>query len=338
MGEALISRAGGGEIESPIPITPGYHTVRVTLKDWNNTPVQNYAIACNDGSAMYEYTTNEKGQCLFVCNSGSANIHIRNVINGVTIADIGDSWANIDAPVGLTTDVKLNLIKGPNYVDYTSSKTFNTLIVSEADLDIIGGGGGGGAGDYENRDSFGGGGGAGGNWNRYNNIPINRTPLSFVAGSGGSGGYWRSGSTHSSANVDGKAGGTSYIANTSYSAYGGGGGNSSSYSTGSGAANVGTGKGGNGNRTWNVPSELVAAMNSPLDFAGGGGRGGCKTRNMPSMIGGYPYGGSGAWSNNSEGEVSGGSGSRGGGGGGGLGDDSRGGSGGTGMMRLYLHY
>lgn len=214
MGEAIISRSGGGSQETPIPITPGYHTIRVTLMDWNEKVVQNYKIACNDGTAFYEYTTNDKGQCLFVCNSGAANIHIRNVIDGVTIADIADSWSNVDAPVGLTADLKLNLIKGPDYVDYTGSKTFNTLIVSEADLDIIGGGGGGAAGDYENAEDtyiYGGGGGAGGGWNRYNNIPINRSPLSFIAGSGGSGGKWRNGSKHSSDNANGGTGGTSYI-------------------------------------------------------------------------------------------------------------------------------
>lgn len=335
MGEAIISRSGGGSQETPIPITPGYHTIRVTLMDWNEKAVQNYKVACNDGTAFYEYTTNDKGQCLFVCNSGAANIHIRNVIDGVTITDIGDSWSNIDAPVGLTTDLRINLIKGPEYVEYASSKKFNTLIVSKADLEIIGGGGGGAAGNYDNGDGYmvnGGGGGAGGGRNIYNNISINRSPLSFVVGSGGAAGTWWNGSYHSSKYTNGNTGGTSYISNTEYSAIGGPGGEY----RGNGGKNVGTGKGGNGSTRYNTASEKVAGMNSPSNFGGGGGRGGCATRNNPGMSGGSPHGGSGAWaSSHAYADAS--SGTKGGGGGGGLGEGN-GGRGGSGLMRLYLHY
>lgn len=93
-------------------------------------------------------------------------------------------------------------------------------------------------------------------------------------------------------------------------------------------------------------------MNSPLNFAGGGGRGGFYNGyrawsssgiEVNMFPGGDPYGGNGGFmqyygqycSSSTAG-------SHGGGGGGGVGDESNGyfcgKSGGTGMMRLYLHY
>ena len=106
MGEALISRAGGGsEADVVIPVTPGYHTVLVTLKDYENKALNGFNLNCKDGSTYYNYSTNDKGQVLFTCNSGSANIFLP---NGNYI-DFQSSWTNVAAPIGLTSKVNINV-------------------------------------------------------------------------------------------------------------------------------------------------------------------------------------------------------------------------------------
>lgn len=61
MGEALISRAGGGgDAEQIIPITPGYHTILATVRTDKGTPMVEYPVSCLDGSSQYNYSTNEK--------------------------------------------------------------------------------------------------------------------------------------------------------------------------------------------------------------------------------------------------------------------------------------
>ena len=72
MAEAILSRSGGGESETIIPITPGYHTILATLKTEDGVAITNQVVSCNDGGRFHNYTTNEKGQAMFVTNSGSA--------------------------------------------------------------------------------------------------------------------------------------------------------------------------------------------------------------------------------------------------------------------------
>ena len=109
MAECIISRASiPGEAETIIPITPGYHTILVTVRDYKGGLMQNYPINCKDGSKYYNYTTNEKGQAMFVTNSGAANIYATNVLSGYTYIDFDTQWKNIDAPVGLNTKDNIN--------------------------------------------------------------------------------------------------------------------------------------------------------------------------------------------------------------------------------------
>ena len=99
MGEALISRAGG-EPEASIPVVVGSCSILLTVKDSIGQPAVNILANCRDGSSWYNYTTNEKGQCLFMCNSGAANINIINKYsNGAIILDQKRKNINIDAPV-----------------------------------------------------------------------------------------------------------------------------------------------------------------------------------------------------------------------------------------------
>ena len=330
MGEALISRTGGGGSDSDvmIPVTPGYHTVLVTLKDYENGILGGFPLSCKDGTSFYNYNTNEKGQCLFVCNSGSANILANNYNGSYQYLDFNSKWTNIDAPVGLTSRVNIVLDKGPTGYDFTASKNFTFLKDRVCNLYLVGGGGGGGCGDYyddgdRDVDLRGGGGGAG-YLSNYINQTMNQNKLyKLFVGSGGRGG--RAGGLYLNPQSS-SAGGTTYIENTSYSARGGSGGGEPDYYSGNGGAGgLGSGAG-----------RSNPAGSSSVSFAGGGGGGG----NYPSA--GSPYGGRGATTAEGQGA----NGSRGGGGGGGYGfswtatEDwsGRGGWGGAGVMRINITY
>ena len=320
MGEALISRAGGGTVESEveIPITPGYHSILITVKDATGTILSNWPVSCKDGASIYNYNTNEKGQSLFMCNSGSANIWINNYKGGVHYLDITGAWSNVDAPVGLSSRLNINIENGANSYDFTSAKSFSFIHNRMCNLNIVGGGGGGGYGS-SGRDSGGGGGGAG-YMNNYANQQLTANTLySFVAGSGGSG--------SSSWSSNASSGGTSYIANTGYSAIGG-----SFGENGDNGASGGKGGLGNGGRGDWDPDK---GEDSPVTFAGGGGSGGAHMT-VAGKSGGSPYGGRGG-----NYYTSGTAGSRGGGGGGGGASPTNewpGGRGGGGMMRIQFSY
>lgn len=188
MGEALISRAGGGEAEAIIPITPGYCSLLVTLKTFDGEIIPNASLNCKDGPTWYNYTTNEKGQCLFMCNSGSANISFINRINGIQYIDVSNTNLNIDAPVGSSNRITL-IPNNVSYYQINSSKTFGILSTRTVNLHIVGGGGGGGGSysDYS-RDQFTGGGGGAGYMNNYINTVLVKGIYNFVAGRGGSAG------------------------------------------------------------------------------------------------------------------------------------------------------
>ena len=112
MGEALISRAGGGEGDAIIPVTPGYHTILVTLKDYKGDLLKDMPLNCKDGSTYYNYTTNERGQVMYTCNSGSANILFNNnQSNGLKILGLNSCWTNIAAPIGMTNKVNITINK-----------------------------------------------------------------------------------------------------------------------------------------------------------------------------------------------------------------------------------
>lgn len=319
MGEAIITRAGGGEADTVIPITPGYHTILVTARDYENKILQNFKIKCKDGSKTYEYTTNSKGQTMFVCNSGAANICLDNNINGIQYLDFDTTWKNVDAPVGLTSRIDINATKSStSFYEFTNNKKFGLMQNRKCDIILVGGGGSGQFMHSSSGKPCGGGGGAG-YLNEYNDQTLFGI-YDFIVGAGGAINY-----INDRTSTNGLTGGTSYIANTQYSAIGGQGGSSNK-------AIGGLGNGGAGG-----PVMGSNGGNSTVDFAGGGGgSGGGYTSNEIKGIGGTPYGGNGAylWG-------SGESGTRGGGGGGGGYNSSQSlnpGRGGDGLMRINIKY
>lgn len=315
MGECIITRAAG-EAEAALPISPGYHTVGVTLRDPFGKIMVNWPVNCIDGSSTYNYKTNEKGQTIFMVNSGSANIFVNNYgSDGIEYIDLPTCWTNIDAPAGLSTKVNINLNNGTVFHEFIANKVFGLYYDRNiSNLILVGGGGGGGSTHTSDSDETHAGGGGAGYMNQYNNINLINGNYNFIVGAGGGGGIYNSKYNWGI----GFAGGTSYIYNTSYSAIGGKGGGSN----GAGGAG-GLGKGGN---------SKTNGTNSPVNFAGGGGGGSGWLQNFS---GGSPYGGRGGYS-------SAWSGSRGGGGGAirasGTESTSSAGSGGAGLIRINIQY
>lgn len=355
MGEAIITRVGGGSSdEDSVVIIPGYHSVLITLRTRDGVVMTNAIISCKDGSTYYNYTTNEKGQCLFMTNSGAANILVSNNLNGITYADIVPTWMNIDCPIGSKT-IKNFVHNNQSVYEQLSTGMFYLTSKRNVNMSLVGGGGGGaGAWCRTRRDwetQYAGGGGGSGYMNTYK-VTLEAGGYKFIAGSGGAGGssinnYNNALTTTEFEYTKGKTGGTSYIENTSYSAVGGTGGIINWGSNGC------AGVGGLGNGGY----QSVNAERSPVSFAGGGGGkpGRCTTRNYQydyqapqnsiGEEGGYPYGGNGsiAISHSSAGSTYGQwgatSGQRGGGGGACFGraaepDENRAGSGGTGLLHI----
>ena len=335
MGEALISRAGGGSSGDDviIPVTPGYHTILATVRTDKGTPMVEYPVSCLDGASQYNYSTNDKGQVMFTCNSGSANIFINNQYNGIQYIDFDSKWTNVGAPIGQTQRVNIAVSRGNSFIEFITSKKFSVIEDRNiSNLIIVGAGGGGGRGSTDNwdGDSYGGGGGAG-YMNQYNNLTFQKNnTYNFICGTGGAGGNNNS--------ADGGTGGTSYIVNSSYSAIGGTGGERGQRYISPGTTNGGKGGLGNGG-SLNTRIDhddynecYIVATDSPVNFAGGGGGFGCRS---PYNAGGSPYGGNGGYQSNG---INGQRGA-GGGGGGARGSSLRnGGRGGNGLCRINIRF
>lgn len=246
MGECIISRIPIKD--ESVPIIAGYHAILVTLKSNEGSAITNHSINCKDGNNYYNYKTNEKGQCLFVTNSGSANIFVSNNINGIVYSDISNTWINVDAPVGSSD--KLNIVHnlGQNKI-ITSNSNIYFLCTRTCDIVLEGGGGSGGL----NSSTYNGGGGGGGSGyvNIYNNQILSSGCYNIVLGKGGSG---------VSSITNGYAGGTSYIANTNYSAVGGEGGKSK-------------GTGGSGYKSGTSPDYYMDSGKNDYYYAGNGAAG-----------------------------------------------------------------
>lgn len=347
MAEAVLTRSTTipEEVLNPIYPVNGYHVILVTVRTNERSIVQGYPVRCTDGLTNYDYYTNDKGQVKFSCNSGSANIFINNICNGITYIDFHPSWTNVGAPIGDVSRINIVLNNQP-ISELLSSCSFSTIEDRTINtVYIVGGGGGGGSGgEYDVSDGSwkgcgGGGGGAGYMNNYYNKKFIRNNTYKFISGAGGHGGY---APVDYSLGNNGNSGGTSYIENMNISAIGGQGGK---HYIGSKLTNA---KGGLGNGSIATPAEMRDqdsnkfnnGANSPVTFAGGGGGSGVRSRNGITTIGGTPYGGGGAMYKGGGGDRKSIIGQRGGGGGGGWGAGdvwtytSPGATGGAGMVRF----
>ena len=114
MAECIIARggsSGGGNNGGLPPVVADRCSILVTVKDSAGTVINDLSVHCKDGSMWYNYHTNEKGQVLFMTNSGSANITAWNFsINGnYKWIDQNIATINIDAPASSSNKVNINL-------------------------------------------------------------------------------------------------------------------------------------------------------------------------------------------------------------------------------------
>ena len=353
MAECIIARGGkyGGDSYQP-PIIADKHTILCTIRDSNNTPIENISVDCKDGDVWYNYTTNNKGQVLFITNSGSANITAQNYSrkDKWKFLDQDSAIYNVDAPVGLSTVANISLIfKNSQYYtsmtdnietsgEYCYNGNYKIRIANYVNAVVVGGGGGSTKGEIRNNSTgYGGNGGPGGGGGGIaiqNQISVSHDEVyKLYIGEGGArstGSYlWQAGSGGSSSAFG-------------VSASGGGGGNSS----GGGIAGIGlTGNekysGGNGiwSGRWpgiNYFNPAYPAHSQYSKYSGGGGSGMSYLISDYHWYGGNPYGGNGgAWAVDGQS----GRGPGGGGGGGGSAPAYPGGSadGASGAIELHFY-
>ena len=364
MAECIIAR-GGGKYggDQIIPIVPGYASILVTAKYSTGEPASYVSIDCNDGGHWYNYHMNEKGQTLFMANSGGVDISLKpkSVQNKFVVLFQNGINTHLDCPAGTSYNINMNFTLDNSYYNFTSmASSINSAVpgitaskssmysgnckivgVNKINVNIGGGGGGGGGGSVYNYywayGGQGGGGGGAGEFKQLIGYDINSNTLfKGYVGSGGEGGIgsgFRVGSGYS--------GGTSSI--FSVSATGGEGGkynsNSNGWGMGGNGANGGQcGNGGNGG-----PGIGMDGINSAISIYGGGGGGG--GWNGDGGDGGYPGGGDGGYreNNGKSAHMPGGGGGGGGGthginvGNGDTGLGSRGGSGGSGIIQISIY-
>lgn len=275
MAECIIARGGGSSFGiQPPPIISDRASVLVSVVDSNNTPIQNLSVHCNDGGYWYNYHTNEKGQCLFIGNSGHMNItaHNYSIQDGIKYLDQSETLCNVDTPVGTSNivNMKLNFLSTSSFsyigAITDSSKLYSgDCMVRCADhVNIFLGGAGGGStvtsnGDTKIYSSGGGGGGI----TIVNGIEINKSKkYQFYIGNGGQrsgiiGNYFSNGSSGGTTSAFG------------YSATGGGGGVVNGAGGVGGTGNYNGGNGGGKSYT----GSLINGQNSEWSNWGGGGAG-----------------------------------------------------------------
>lgn len=304
MAECIIARGGGrsdGGSSGP-PIIADKHTILVTVTDSDGVIINDLSVHCKDGDNWYNYHTNDKGQVLFVTNSGAANITAWNFsINGnYKYIDQIETNKNIDAPVGLSTLLNLSLGFQTSEISFTSMTTniyqkqcysgnYKVRVANYVNV-FAGGAGGGGVGATSMDENYyniasGGCGGAGGGIAINNGVVLNHTQnYLFYIGSGGKG---------SGPYDNGITGGSTSAFNTVAT---GGEGGRLNYTRA--LEGNGTYGGGNGGTAWIDEGTYYHGANSKYSNWGGGGGGGETQGQYPyethdETNGGNPYGAKG---------------------------------------------
>lgn len=302
MAECIIARGGSYRSgEANIPITSDRCSVLVTIKDSTGNVITDSSVHCNDGGTWYNYHTNNRGQVLFMTNSGQVDISAWNfsLNQNCRYFDQNARFSNnIDTPVGTVKNINLALTKGPsafnkagivtgdsnlssmtsNIYDFSNiwMNNYKFFVYNYANIKLVGGGGGGTYG----HSGIGGGGGGGGGAAYINDISINHNRMyKFSLGDGGKAGWYQD-SSYAQASSGGTTSAFGYVAN------GGGGG----YGNNGGREGRGTTyNGGNGG---NINSH---GYDGEDPNSGGGGGGGAPNQGYQATNGGNPCGGDGGY-------------------------------------------
>lgn len=304
MAECIIARGGGrSDGESSVPIVSDRCSLVISIYDTDNKPLSDMSVHCKDGNTWYNYHTNEKGQVLFMTNSGSANITAYNfsIQNNFMYLDMENSnTINIDAPIAQKKEANIVLgykttaeISGstPTYNLSQYLSTINSIqdsyyyagncfvhYANKANVILWGGGGGGGsAGSMTS-----GGGGGGGAINIGNDIELDHSkPYTLRIGGDGRGGH-----VANNFGDNGSSGGTTTIFNLSANGGSGGG-----FGGKGGLGGIGLYNGGNGGN-W-----LENGYDHSYSGGGGGGAGGTDPATPRyNLYGGNQDGGNSRWS------------------------------------------
>ena len=127
MAECIIARGGGTPNQDiNIPVISDRSSVVVTVTDNDGVPISDLSVHCKDGDSWYNYHTNNKGQVLFMTNSGSANITAWNFsINGkYKWIDMKEVNKNLDTPIG---SIIQNNISLPWYNNFRATATTTNI-------------------------------------------------------------------------------------------------------------------------------------------------------------------------------------------------------------------
>lgn len=246
MGEAIITRAGGGSGGSKEDIPSDIGVLLFTLDDSSGNPISSFPVHCKDGDTWYNYSTNSNGQILFSSlKSGLVNMYLPlNYANSTIIADqTSNIYYEIECPLGKNIKNTIQFAKKATPFNL-SNGTYSFLVMDKINLNMSGGGGGSG-GDFRDIGSSGkygyyyGGTGGGAKTIIQNNYSVNKgngySAIVGAAGSSGTDGLWnRQQGTSKIYATSGRSGGTSSF--LGFSATGGGGGSGADYPEGNGAA------------------------------------------------------------------------------------------------------
>lgn len=150
MGEAIITRAGGGSGGSSgggeFSPDPSLCKILVTLINPDGSAVDNGKVryADSDGG-NYTYSTNANGKCLITTNKSSGYIHTDEEYEDINSANI-----SVSTPLGEV--IKKNITRTLQTSGYSIKKTTNcnvkfSPLLKSIDVELYGGGGGGYSGD-----------------------------------------------------------------------------------------------------------------------------------------------------------------------------------------------
>ena len=148
MGEAIITRAGGGSGGSGggssggISPDPSLCKILVTLMNPDGSAVDNGKVRYADAAGgNYTYSTNANGKCLITTNKSSGYIHTDEEYEDINSANI-----SVSTPLGEV--IKKNITRTLQTSGYSIKKTANcnvkfSPLLKSIDVELCGGGGGG---------------------------------------------------------------------------------------------------------------------------------------------------------------------------------------------------
>lgn len=149
MGEAIITRAGGGSGGSSgggeFSPDPSLCKILVTLTNPDGSAVDNGKVKYVDSAGKVSvYSTNAKGKCLVTTNQASGYLY-----NDEELIDINSQNISLSTPLGEVIKQNMNRVLQTSDFQYTITANKNikfSSLINNVTAHIVGGGGGAGCG------------------------------------------------------------------------------------------------------------------------------------------------------------------------------------------------